>query len=67
VTRLKWKLISIRLEIVLVSVQGRCTVCVKCTIVSKILLDALDGLLGHEAQMEARFGSFGDSVTFSAR
>jgi hypothetical protein len=31
VTRLKWKLISVPLETVLVSVQDRCTVCAKCT------------------------------------
>jgi hypothetical protein len=34
---------------------------------SEIVLDALMVLLGDEAQMEARFGPFGDSVSFSAR
>jgi hypothetical protein len=29
--------------VVLVSVQDRCTVCVKCSIASEIILDALDG------------------------
>jgi hypothetical protein len=43
VTRLKWKLISVRLETVLVSVQDRCTVCAKYTIASEIVLDAPDG------------------------
>jgi hypothetical protein len=43
VTRLKWKIVSVYLETVLVSVQGRCTVCAKCTIASEILLDELDG------------------------
>jgi hypothetical protein len=33
----------------------------------KIVLDAPDGTLSDEAQMEARFGPFGDSVSFSAR
>jgi hypothetical protein len=28
---------------VLVSVQGRCTVCAKCTIALELILDALDG------------------------
>jgi hypothetical protein len=36
----KWNLVSIRLEIVLVSVQYRCTVCAKRTIGSEIILDA---------------------------
>jgi hypothetical protein len=43
VTRLKWKLVSIRLEIVLVSVQDRSTVCAKCKIGSEIVLDTPDG------------------------
>jgi hypothetical protein len=43
VTRLKWKLVSIRLETVLVLVQERGTVCAKCTIASEIILDASDG------------------------
>ena len=41
--RVKWKLVSVRLEIVLVLVQDRCTVCAKCTIDSEIILDAQDG------------------------
>ena len=31
------------LDIVLILMQDRCTVCVECTIGSKIILDALDG------------------------
>ena len=38
-----WNLVSIRLEIVLVLVQDRCTVCAECTIGMEIVLDALDG------------------------
>jgi hypothetical protein len=38
-----WNLVSVRLEIVLVSVQRRCMVCVKRTIGSEIILDAPDG------------------------
>jgi hypothetical protein len=30
-------------------------------------LDAPEGTPGCEAQMEARFGAFGDNVSFSAR
>ena len=43
VTRHKCKLDSVRLEIVLVKVQDRCTVCAKCTIGSEIILAAPDG------------------------
>jgi hypothetical protein len=43
VMRLKWKLNSVRLEIVLILRQDRCTVYAKCTIGSKIILDAPDG------------------------
>ena len=39
----KWKLVSVHLEIVLVLVQDRRTVCAKRTIGSKIILDAPDG------------------------
>jgi hypothetical protein len=38
-----WNLVSVCSEIVLVSVQDRCTVCTKCTIGSEIILDAPDG------------------------
>jgi hypothetical protein len=34
------------LEIVIVSVHDRCTVCAKCTIGSENVLDASDGTLG---------------------
>jgi hypothetical protein len=37
-----WNLLSVHLETVLVSVQYRCMVCAECTIVSEIVLDALD-------------------------
>ena len=39
----KWKLISVLLKIVLILTEDRCTVCVKCTIGSEIILDAPDG------------------------
>jgi hypothetical protein len=37
-----WNLISIHLEILLVSVQYRCTVYAECTIGSEIILDTPD-------------------------
>ena len=41
--RLKWKLGSVYLEIVLILMQDRCTVCMESTICSEINLDAPDG------------------------
>jgi hypothetical protein len=38
-----WNLISVRLEMVFVSLQDRCMVCTKCIMGSEIVLDALDG------------------------
>ena len=39
-----WKLVSICLEIVLVSVQDRYTVGAKCTVGLEIILDTPDGI-----------------------
>jgi hypothetical protein len=41
--RLKWKLVSVLLEIVLVLTQDWSMVCAECTIGLKIILDAPDG------------------------
>jgi hypothetical protein len=41
--RLKWKLILVHLEIVLILTQDRCTVCAERTIGSKLVLEAPDG------------------------
>jgi hypothetical protein len=38
-----WSLVSVCSVIVLVWEQVRCTACAKCTVGSKIVLDALDG------------------------
>jgi hypothetical protein len=43
VKSLKRKLISVRLEIVFVLVQDRCTVYAECTTCTKIILDAPNG------------------------
>jgi hypothetical protein len=40
---LKWKLVSVCLEIVLILIQDRCTVCAEHIVSSKIILDAPDG------------------------
>jgi hypothetical protein len=65
--RLKWKLVSFHLEIVLILTQDRCTVCAKCTIGSEIILEAPDELLGVMGQGESCFGPFGDGVSVGAR
>jgi hypothetical protein len=43
VMKLKWKLVPVRLETVLVSVQDSCTICAKCSMASEVILDAVDG------------------------
>ena len=51
-TSVKWNLITVRLETVLVLVQDRCTVCAKRTIVSAIILNAPNGTPSDEAQLK---------------
>ena len=53
-TKLNWRLVSVRLEIVLILTQDRYTVCAERTIESEIILDAPDGnLLGDVGHMES--------------
>jgi hypothetical protein len=42
-TRFKWKLVSVLLEIVLILTQDVCTICAEYTIGSENVLDAPDG------------------------
>ena len=56
-------LVSFHLEMVLVSVQDRCTVCAKRTIGSEIVLDAPMVLLGDVGHVESHIGPFGDNVS----
>jgi hypothetical protein len=52
----------------LILMQDWCTVCVERTIGIEIILDAPDSTpLGDEAQVDARFGLFGDSANLDAR
>ena len=60
-------LVSVHLEIVLVSVQDMCTVYANRTIGSGIVLAHPMVLLGDEAQLKDHFGPFGDSVSVGAR
>jgi hypothetical protein len=43
VTRLKWKLVSVRLDIVVILMQNRCMDCTGRTIGSEIILESPDG------------------------
>ena len=62
-----WNLTSFRLETVFVSVQDRCMVCTRSTIGSEIILVTPEVPLGDEAQVEAHFGTFGDSANLDGR
>ena len=64
---MKWKLVSVHLEIVSISMQDRRTVCAECTTGMEIILDVLDGTLMDVGHGEARFSSFVDSVSLDAR
>ena len=62
-----WKLISVRLEIVLISTQDRCTVCAECTIGSEIALGTPNGTVVDVGLVEAHLSPFGDSVSLNVR
>ena len=64
--RLKWKLISVRVEIVVILTQDGCLVCAEHTIGSKIILDAPMELICDVGHVESHFGLFGDSVRVGA-
>ena len=66
-TRLKWKLVSVRLEIVLILTQGIRTVCVEHAIGSEIVWTHPLELLGDMGHVESHFFPFGDCVSVSAR
>ena len=65
--RLKWKLVSVYLEIVLILTQDNCKFCTECTLVSKIVLAHPMELLGDVGYVESRFVMYGDSVSVGAR
>ena len=62
-----WNLVLVRLEVVLVSEQDRSMVCAKHTIGSETFWTQPMVLLGNGAQVEARFGPFGDIANPDAR
>ena len=65
--RLKWKLISSRLEIVLMLMRDGCTVGVECTKGSDIILQHSMELLGDVGLVESCFSLFRDGVNVGAR
>jgi hypothetical protein len=67
VTRLKWKLVSVQLEIVLIVTQNRCIVYAEYTIGSKIILGAPNELLDDVGHGKSCFGPFRDGVSVGAR
>jgi hypothetical protein len=67
VTRLKWKLVSARLEIGLILMQGRCSVALNMPKAKKSFWTHPMESLGDVRQVKSRFGPFGDGVSVSAR
>ena len=65
-TRLKCKLVSVRVEIVVILTQVRCSVCAEHTIGSEIILDVPMELICDVGHVESHFGLFGDSVCVGA-
>jgi hypothetical protein len=63
----KWKLIYVCLEIVLISIQDRCTFVLNAPRSWKSIWAHAMVLLGDMRQVEVDFGPFGDSVNLSAR
>ena len=66
-TRLKCKLVSVYIEIVLILMQDSCTVCTKHTIRSETVWTHPIVPLGDEAQVQACFGLLRDSASLDAR
>jgi hypothetical protein len=61
VTWVKWKFALVRLEMVLISVKNRSTVCAECTTGMEIFWPHVMDPLGDVGEMKAHFGPFGDS------
>jgi hypothetical protein len=66
-TRIKWKLDSVCLEIVLIVTKEKRTVCTERTIGSEIVFDTADGTLADVGHVESRRCPFRDSVSVGAR
>ena len=66
-TRLKWKLVSILSEIVLILMQDSCTLCAERTKAWKLFWTLPMELLVDVGHVESFFGPFGDNVSVGAR
>ena len=66
-TWLKWKLVSVHFEIVLILTHDRYMVCVERTIGLEITLMHPMQLRGDVSHVESRFGPFRDGVSVDAR
>ena len=66
-TRLKLKIILVRLEIVLILMQGRCMICAECTKGSESFWTHPMVLLVDVGHVESSFGLFRDIVSVGAR
>ena len=62
VTRLKWKLDSVHLELVLILTQYRFMVYAEHTICLEVILETPDRTPRDVGHVESHFGPFGDSV-----
>ena len=67
VTRLKWKLVLVHWEIVLILTQDRCMACARRTMAQNLFWTHSMVPLGDEAQVEACFGLCGDSANVVTR
>jgi hypothetical protein len=65
VTWVKCKLVSVHMEITLISVLDRCTVCAEHTTGMEIVLVTLTVHLVDVGQVDARFGQFRDGVNIN--
>ena len=66
-TRLKWKLVSVHLGIVLILTQDRCTFLANVPLAWKLFWTHPMELLGNVGHVESRFRPFEDSVSVGAR
>ena len=64
---LKWKIVSILSDIVLILTQDRCAVCVERTIGSDIVWTHPMELLGDKGHVESTIFLCGDSVSVGVR
>jgi hypothetical protein len=66
-TRFKWKLVSVHLEIVIILSLDRCTFASNIPQAQKSFLTRAMDHLGDVGHVESHFGMFGESVSVSGR